>query len=147
MTRTIRARFSKGVFEPLEPTVDDLVNEGEEVMLTIDTGPTSTGDPVHDTAGGWRGPARRRRAQGGDLPGSTPGHAPAGEDVTARFLLDTDWIIDHFDGIAAITHRLEQLGPSGLTLSVISLAELYEGVHYARDPAASRRVLSRFVAG
>jgi predicted nucleic acid-binding protein len=30
---------------------------------------------------------------------------------------------------------------------VISLAELYEGVHYARDPAASRRVLSRFVAG
>jgi predicted DNA-binding antitoxin AbrB/MazE fold protein len=55
MTRTIRARFSKGVFEPLESTVGDLVNEGEEVMLTIDTGPTSAGDPVHDTAGGWRG--------------------------------------------------------------------------------------------
>jgi tRNA(fMet)-specific endonuclease VapC len=62
--------------------------------------------------------------------------------VTARFLLDTDWIIDHFNGIAAITHRLEQLRPSGLALSVISLAELYEGVHYSRDPAASRRVLS-----
>jgi predicted DNA-binding antitoxin AbrB/MazE fold protein len=55
MTRTIRARFSKGVFEPLEPTVGDLVNEGEEVMLTIDTGPTSAGDHIHDTAGGWRG--------------------------------------------------------------------------------------------
>jgi tRNA(fMet)-specific endonuclease VapC len=67
--------------------------------------------------------------------------------VTARFLLDTDWIIDHFNGIAAITHRLEQLRPSRLALSVISLAELYEGVHYARDPAASRRVLSRFVTG
>jgi hypothetical protein len=52
MTRTIRARFSKGVFEPLERTVGDL---GEEVMLTIDIGPTSAGDPVHDTAGGWRG--------------------------------------------------------------------------------------------
>jgi tRNA(fMet)-specific endonuclease VapC len=67
--------------------------------------------------------------------------------VTARFLLDTDWVIDHFNGIAAITRRLEQLRPSGLALSVISLAELYEGVHYSRDPAASRRVLSRFVTG
>lgn len=54
MPRTIRARFSKGVFEPLEPTVGDLVNEGEEVVLTIDTGPTAAGDPIHDTAGGWR---------------------------------------------------------------------------------------------
>jgi tRNA(fMet)-specific endonuclease VapC len=67
--------------------------------------------------------------------------------VTARFLLDTDWVIDHFNGIAAITRRLEQLRPSGLALSVISLAEPYEGVHYARDPAPSRRVLSRFVTG
>jgi tRNA(fMet)-specific endonuclease VapC len=58
--------------------------------------------------------------------------------VTALFLLDTDWIIDHFNGIAPITRRLEQLRPSGLALSVISLAELYEGVHYSRDPAASR---------
>jgi len=64
-----------------------------------------------------------------------------------RFLLDTDWVIDHFNGIAAITRRLEQLRPSGLALCVISLAELYEGVHYSRDPAASRRVLSRFVSG
>lgn len=64
-----------------------------------------------------------------------------------RFLLDTDWVIDHFNGIAAITRRREQLRPSGLALSVISLAELYEGVHYSRDPPASRRVLSRFVTG
>jgi predicted DNA-binding antitoxin AbrB/MazE fold protein len=56
MTRTIRARFSKGVFEPLEPTVTEIVNEGEEVTLTIDTGPaTPSGDPLHETAGGWRG--------------------------------------------------------------------------------------------
>jgi predicted DNA-binding antitoxin AbrB/MazE fold protein len=54
MTRTIRARFSKGVFEPLESIVGDLVNEGEEVMLTIDTGTTPPGDPIEDTAGGWR---------------------------------------------------------------------------------------------
>lgn len=56
MTRTIRARFSKGVFEPLEPTVGELVRDGEEVTLTIDTGPlTPSGDPLNETAGGWRG--------------------------------------------------------------------------------------------
>jgi Protein of unknown function DUF104 len=55
MTRTIRARFSKGVFEPLDPTPAELINEGEEVTLTIDTGPSSSGDPLHETAGGWRG--------------------------------------------------------------------------------------------
>jgi tRNA(fMet)-specific endonuclease VapC len=60
--------------------------------------------------------------------------------VTARFLLDTDWVIDHLNGIAAITRRLGELRPVGLALSVISLAELYEGVHYSRDPLQSRRV-------
>lgn len=61
-------------------------------------------------------------------------------------LLDTDWVIDHFNGIAAITRRIEELRPGGLALSVISLAELYEGVHYSRDPAQSRAVLSRFLS-
>ena len=54
MTRTIRARFSRGVFEPLEPTPAELINEGDEVTLTIDTGPSASGDPLHETAGGWR---------------------------------------------------------------------------------------------
>jgi hypothetical protein len=40
--------------------------------------------------------------------------------VRARFLLDTDWIIDHFNAIAAIPRRLERLRPSGLAPSVIS---------------------------
>ncbi len=35
-------------------------------------------------------------------------------------LLDTDWVIDHFSGIAAITRRIEELRPAGLALSVIS---------------------------
>lgn len=62
-------------------------------------------------------------------------------------LLDTDWIIDHFNGIEPITRRLAELRPAGLAISVVSLAELYEGVHYSRDPARSRAALSRFVSG
>ena len=62
-------------------------------------------------------------------------------------LLDTDWVIDHFNGIATITRRIEELRPLGLALSVISLAELYEGVHYSRNPPRSREVLLRFLDG
>ncbi len=56
MTRTIKARFSRGVFEPLGSTVTDLVKEGDEVTLTIETAPvTASNDAARKTAGGWRG--------------------------------------------------------------------------------------------
>jgi predicted DNA-binding antitoxin AbrB/MazE fold protein len=54
MEWTIRAKFSRGVFEPLEPAVADKVSEGEEVLITIATPPSATGDPLRDTAGGWK---------------------------------------------------------------------------------------------
>lgn len=63
-----------------------------------------------------------------------------------RYLLDTDWVIDHLRGVARVSRRLEELGPEGLALSIISLAELYEGVYYSRDPVQSEEVLKRFLA-
>ena len=41
-----------------------------------------------------------------------------------NYLIDTDWVIDHFHHIERVTRRLEELAPQGLALSVISLAEL-----------------------
>lgn len=67
--------------------------------------------------------------------------------MTIGYLVDTDWIIDHFNGIGAITERLQQLRPEGVAISIVSLAELYEGVHYSRDPARSEANLQRFLAG
>lgn len=55
MVRTIKAKFSKGVFEPLEAEVVEMVGEGEEVLLTISTIPTAPASPLPDTAGGWKG--------------------------------------------------------------------------------------------
>lgn len=55
MVRTIKARFSKGVFEPLETEVADMVREGDEVLITISTMPTAPGDPLMETSGGWKG--------------------------------------------------------------------------------------------
>jgi len=44
------------------------------------------------------------------------------------FLIDTDWIIDHFNGVERVTRRLLELRDGGLAVSVISVAELWEGV-------------------
>jgi len=61
------------------------------------------------------------------------------------YLIDTDWVIDHLNHIERVTRRLEELAPAGLALSIISLAELYEGVYYSYDPVESEAALQRFL--
>ena len=67
--------------------------------------------------------------------------------MRAGYLVDTDWIIDHLNGVAAVTARLNELRPGGLAVSIVSLAELYEGVHYSRYPVRSEISLQQFLAG
>jgi hypothetical protein len=45
--------------------------------------------------------------------------------VRAGYLIDTDWIIDHLNGVAAVTARLHELRSVDLAVSIIPLAELY----------------------
>ncbi len=54
-----------------------------------------------------------------------------------RYLIDTDWVIHHLNGRLDISQRLQALQPEGLGLSVIVLAELYEGIYYSRDAEQS----------
>lgn len=65
--------------------------------------------------------------------------------MSARYLVDTDWAIHLLNGHAEITARLRELRSQGLALSVISLAELYEGVYYSRDRARSQQRLNDFL--
>jgi tRNA(fMet)-specific endonuclease VapC len=65
--------------------------------------------------------------------------------MTLRYLVDTDWVIDHLNRIERVVNRLRELRPQGLALSSASLAELYEGVHYSRDPEQSRQALDAFL--
>ncbi len=46
------------------------------------------------------------------------------------YLIDTDWIIHYLNGHREIIGKLKSLRNEGLAISVISLAELYEGVYY-----------------
>jgi len=65
--------------------------------------------------------------------------------MTIAYLIDTDWVIHHLNGHAAIIERLQALQLEGLGLSVVALAELYEGVFYSRDPVQSEQKLNDFL--
>ena len=66
---------------------------------------------------------------------------------SASYLIDTDWVIEHFKQSGPVTQRLSELRESGLALSVISLAELWEGVFFSKDPKRSEAVLEEFLSG
>ena len=65
--------------------------------------------------------------------------------MTIRYLVDTDWVIDHLNAIEGVVNRLKELRPQGLALTIISLAELLEGVQYSRDPDQSQQALDAFL--
>jgi tRNA(fMet)-specific endonuclease VapC len=63
------------------------------------------------------------------------------------FLIDTDWVIDHLNAVAEVTRRLKELEPQGLALSIISAAELWEGIYFSRDQKRSQVMLEAFLSG
>jgi tRNA(fMet)-specific endonuclease VapC len=67
--------------------------------------------------------------------------------MTIRYLIDTDWVIHYLNGRDDIVRRLDELQPEGLGLSVISLAELYEGIFYSTDPQGNEQDLNDFLRG
>jgi tRNA(fMet)-specific endonuclease VapC len=65
--------------------------------------------------------------------------------MTIASLVDTDWAIHHLNGHQPIIQRLQDLQHEGLGLSILALAEMYEGVYYSRDPEESERGLLTFL--
>jgi tRNA(fMet)-specific endonuclease VapC len=64
-----------------------------------------------------------------------------------RYLIDTDWTIHYLNGQPDVVRKVDELRNEGVALSVVSLAELYEGVYYSRDPQESERQLDAFLRG
>jgi tRNA(fMet)-specific endonuclease VapC len=67
--------------------------------------------------------------------------------VSVRYLVDNDWVIQYLNADAKIMANLDARRADGIGISVISIAELYDGAFYARDPAVSERKLRDFLAG
>ena len=62
-----------------------------------------------------------------------------------QYLVDTDWIISHLHQVEPVVRRLDDLAAAGLGISIVSLAELYDGVFGAKDPERSERALRYFL--
>lgn len=65
--------------------------------------------------------------------------------MNISYLVDTDWVVHHMNGVEEIRSKLKEMQPYGLGLSVVSLAELYEGVYYSRDPQRGQQQLEAFL--
>jgi len=64
-----------------------------------------------------------------------------------RYLIDTDWIIHYLNGNEPIVKKLVSLREEGLSISIISLAELYEGIYYSTHPLSAEEALKDFLSG
>lgn len=62
-----------------------------------------------------------------------------------RYLVDTDWVIDYMHGRQPVVQRFDELSPQGVGLSIVSLAELYDGMLEAPDRLEAEQGLQRFL--
>lgn len=64
-----------------------------------------------------------------------------------KYLIDTDWIISHLRGKdEKVRTRLKELRPSGIGVSIISLAELYEGVYGSEGQERHQNELEKLLS-
>ncbi len=60
-------------------------------------------------------------------------------------LLDTDWAIHYLNGNPQVMRRLDSLRPDGVSISIVSVAELYEGIVNSPNPEDDERELADFL--
>ena len=63
-----------------------------------------------------------------------------------RYTVDTDWVISYLHGHTQYTERLNVLLFDGVGISLISLAELYEGLLTSSTPEKDEPILQDFLA-
>ena len=63
-----------------------------------------------------------------------------------RYLVDTDWTIDYLNGIERIVQNLNNFLPEGVGISIISLAEIYDGMLGTVSPEEYEEQLNAFLA-
>ena len=64
-----------------------------------------------------------------------------------RYLIDTDWVIHYLNDVGPVFDRLVALTPDDLGLSIVSLAELHEGLIRSRSRRTDERRVRDFVMG
>ncbi|MBI4177471.1 MAG: type II toxin-antitoxin system VapC family toxin [Candidatus Aenigmarchaeota archaeon] len=63
------------------------------------------------------------------------------------YLVDTDWIISWLKGKQAVVEKLKELSKHSLAVSVISVAEIYDGIYGSKNPERHEDVFKEFLTG
>jgi tRNA(fMet)-specific endonuclease VapC len=50
------------------------------------------------------------------------------------YLIDTDWVIDYLQGRCVAVRLLDELVSDGIAISIVTYAEIYQGIYFGRDP-------------
>ncbi len=62
-----------------------------------------------------------------------------------RYLIDADWLIDAAAGRPGPVRTLDRLSTDGLAVSIIAVAEVYEGAFGSSDPEATLAAFREFL--
>ncbi len=63
------------------------------------------------------------------------------------YLVDTDWIVDYLKGKDKAVKTLQRLFDGGLYISMISVAEIYEGIVDAKNKEEAAKSFEDFLNG
>ncbi len=61
------------------------------------------------------------------------------------YLVDTDYVADYLKGYKAATNLLETLFSAGMSISIITFAEVYEGIYYGQNRIHHERGFRNFL--
>ena len=64
-----------------------------------------------------------------------------------RYLVDTDWVIHYLNGDLSIRERIDEVRDEGVAVSIVTLAEVYEGVSQSPDQAVEELAFLQFLGG
>ena len=64
-----------------------------------------------------------------------------------KYLVDSDYVVDYLKGQDKANVLLDTLFPQGLAISIVTFAEVYEGIYYGHNPKHYTMIFRRFLAG
>lgn len=64
-----------------------------------------------------------------------------------KYLVDTDWLIHYLKKHAIITAKLSEYQYEAIAVSIVSVAELYEGVYASPHPAHRMQAIDDLLQG
>jgi predicted nucleic acid-binding protein len=63
-----------------------------------------------------------------------------------KYLIDTDWVVDHLLGKPVAVQLLQTLEPDGIAISQVTFGEIYEGIYHGSNPTVAETVFLMFLA-